>query len=106
MVILLILLLVFMFLQIFHLLKVNNDKSLTELEVSRVRAIVNILKDTSHYHSTNFADMDIALLLKVLHAWPPAMMFPGWSSLVNQLVKQNCLLHIELLMVAICFSIL
>lgn len=67
-------------------MKVNSDKSLTELELSRVGGIVKILKDTSHYHSTNFADMDIALLLKVLQAWPPAMMFPGRSSLV----KENC----------------
>lgn len=83
-----------MFLQTnFHLLKVNSDKCLTEGEVSRVGAIVKILKDTSHYHSTNFADMDITLLLKVLQAWPPAMMFPGRSSLVNHLVKENCLFH-------------
>lgn len=90
---------------VFHLLKVNNDKCLTEGEVSRVGAIVKILKDTSHYHSTNFADMDIALLLKVLQAWPPAMMFPGRSSLVNQLVKESCL-YIMLSVVAICFSLL
>ncbi|AEE76160.1 unnamed protein product [Arabidopsis thaliana] len=67
---------------------VNNDKSLTELEVSRVGAIVNILKDTSHYHSTNFADMDIALLLKVLQAWPPAMMFPA-TDIVRMLVLHH-----------------
>ena len=67
---------------------------MTEAEVSRVGAIVKILKDTSHYHATNFSDMDIALLLKVIQAWPPAMMFPGKSSLVNELFKENCLLHI------------
>ncbi|RID71793.1 hypothetical protein BRARA_C03714, partial [Brassica rapa] len=63
----------------------NTDKSMTEAEVSRVGAIVKILKDTSHYHATNFADMDIALLLKVIQAWPPAMMFPA-IDLVRMLV--------------------
>uniref|UniRef100_A0A0D3BC23 Phospholipase A-2-activating protein n=1 Tax=Brassica oleracea var. oleracea TaxID=109376 RepID=A0A0D3BC23_BRAOL len=64
---------------------VNTDKSMTEAEVSRVGAIVKILKDTSHYHATNFSDMDIALLLKVIQAWPPAMMFPA-TDLVRMLV--------------------
>lgn len=72
---------------IFPLMKVHTDKSLTEVEISRVGAMVKILKDTSHYHATSFADMDISLLLKVLQAWPPAMMFPGRSSLFNQLAK-------------------
>ncbi|XP_010519317.1 PREDICTED: phospholipase A-2-activating protein [Tarenaya hassleriana] len=56
---------------------VNTDKSMTEVEISRVVAVVKILKDTSHYHSSNFEDMDIALLLKLLQKWPPAMMFPA-----------------------------
>lgn len=50
---------------------------MTELEVSRVAAIVKILKDTSHYHCSSFADVDISLLLKLLKTWPPAMIFPG-----------------------------
>ena len=70
----------------FHLMKVHTDKSLTEVEVSRVGAMVKILKDTSHYHATSFAGMDISLILKVLQAWPPAMMFPGRSS--------DCLSHL------------
>ncbi|WZY95089.1 hypothetical protein YC2023_067418 [Brassica napus] len=65
---------------------VHTDKSLTEVEVSRVGAMVKILKDTSHYHATSFAGMDISLILKVLQAWPPAMMFPGRSS--------DCLSHL------------
>ncbi|KAG2294470.1 hypothetical protein Bca52824_041139 [Brassica carinata] len=64
---------------------VNTDKSMTESEVARVRAIVKILKDTSHYHATNFTDMDIALLLNVIQAWPAAMMFPA-TDLVRMLV--------------------
>ncbi|CAN6819950.1 phospholipase A-2-activating protein-like [Brassica napus] len=64
---------------------VNTDKSMTESEVARVGAIVKILKDTSHYHATNFTDMDIALLLNVIQAWPAAMMFPA-TDLVRMLV--------------------
>ena len=75
-------------------MKVNTDKSMTEAEVARVGAIVKILKDTSHYHATNFTDMDIALLLKVIQAWPAAMIFPGKYSLLSQLFKDNCLVRI------------
>ncbi|KAF7126945.1 hypothetical protein RHSIM_Rhsim11G0173300 [Rhododendron simsii] len=50
--------------------------SLTELEVSRLGAIINILKDTSHYHSSIFSDIDVALLLKLVKSWPIAMIFP------------------------------
>ncbi|CAA0807585.1 transducin family protein / WD-40 repeat family protein [Striga hermonthica] len=38
--------------------------SMNEVDVSRLNAIVKILKDTSHYHSTTFSDVDVALLLK------------------------------------------
>ncbi|KAF8405163.1 hypothetical protein HHK36_010062 [Tetracentron sinense] len=54
----------------------QKNLSLTELELSRLVAVVKILKDTSHYHCSKFADIDIALLLKVLKSWPLAMMFP------------------------------
>ncbi|XP_022763569.1 phospholipase A-2-activating protein [Durio zibethinus] len=54
----------------------KKDLSLTELEISRLGAIVKILKDTSHYHSSSFADVDIALLLKLLKSWPLSMIFP------------------------------
>uniref|UniRef100_A0A2N9ECM6 PUL domain-containing protein n=1 Tax=Fagus sylvatica TaxID=28930 RepID=A0A2N9ECM6_FAGSY len=54
----------------------KKDLSLTELELSRVGAIVKVLKDTSHYHSSKLADVDIALLLKLLNSWPLAMIFP------------------------------
>ncbi|XP_057456367.1 uncharacterized protein LOC130747441 [Lotus japonicus] len=57
----------------------NQEKqnlSLTELDVSRLGAIVKILKDTSHYHSSKFADADIALLLNLLRSWPSSMIFP------------------------------
>ncbi|GAB4853932.1 hypothetical protein Ancab_018141 [Ancistrocladus abbreviatus] len=57
----------------------DQDKkhlSITELEISRLGAVVQVLKDTSHYHSTSFADADIDLLLKLLNFWPAAMIFP------------------------------
>ncbi|XWS68164.1 hypothetical protein CRYUN_Cryun04dG0067900 [Craigia yunnanensis] len=54
----------------------KKDLSLTEPEISRLGAIVKILKDTSHYHLSRFADVDIALLLKLLKSWPLAMIFP------------------------------
>ncbi|KAK6241231.1 hypothetical protein QUC31_015103 [Theobroma cacao] len=54
----------------------KKDLSLTELEIARLSAIIKILKDTSHYHSSSFADVDIVLLLKLLKSWPLAMIFP------------------------------
>lgn len=54
----------------------KKNLSMTELEISRVAAVVKILKDTSHYHCSSFADVDISLLLKLLKTWPPAMIFP------------------------------
>ncbi|XP_059450417.1 uncharacterized protein LOC132181281 isoform X2 [Corylus avellana] len=54
----------------------KKNLSLTEHELSRLGAIVKILKDTSHYHCSKFADVDIALLLKLLNSWPLAMIFP------------------------------
>ncbi|KAF9620246.1 hypothetical protein IFM89_010981 [Coptis chinensis] len=53
-----------------------KDSALTEPEMSRLEAVVKILKDTSHYHISTFADVDIALLLKLLISWPDAMIFP------------------------------
>lgn len=50
--------------------------SLTEVETSRIGAVVKILKDTSYYHSSSFADVDIDLLLKLLNSWPLSMIFP------------------------------
>ncbi|KAG5238917.1 hypothetical protein OIU78_008579 [Salix suchowensis] len=55
---------------------VKKDLSLSELEISRLGAVIKILKDTSHYHTSRFADADIALLLKLLKSWPLAMIFP------------------------------
>uniref|UniRef100_A0A7N2MZL3 Phospholipase A-2-activating protein n=1 Tax=Quercus lobata TaxID=97700 RepID=A0A7N2MZL3_QUELO len=54
----------------------NKNLSLTELEFSRLGAIIKVLKDTSHYHSSKLADVDIALLLKLLNSWPLTMIFP------------------------------
>ncbi|XP_041998802.1 phospholipase A-2-activating protein-like [Salvia splendens] len=50
--------------------------SLSDSDMSRFNAIVKILKDTSHYHSSRFADVDVALMLKVLKTWPVALLFP------------------------------
>ncbi|XP_022136219.1 phospholipase A-2-activating protein [Momordica charantia] len=54
----------------------KKNCALPELEVSRLDAIAKILKDTSHYHSTKFADADIVLLLKLLRSWPRESLFP------------------------------
>lgn len=58
-------------------LKEKKSLSLTEVEISRLVAVVKILKETSRYHSSTFADVDIALMLKLLKSWPLAMIFPG-----------------------------
>ncbi|XP_077233233.1 transducin family protein / WD-40 repeat family protein [Tasmannia lanceolata] len=54
----------------------QNNLSLADSELSRLSAIVKILKDTSHYHCSAFADIDIALLGRLLKSWPLAMIFP------------------------------
>ncbi|KAJ9135556.1 hypothetical protein P3X46_032726 [Hevea brasiliensis] len=54
----------------------KKNLSLSELDISRLGAIVKILKDTSHYHTSKFADVEIALLLKLMKSWPVAMLFP------------------------------
>ncbi|XP_068654186.1 uncharacterized protein [Aristolochia californica] len=51
--------------------------SLSDSELSRLAAIVTILKDTSHYHCSTFADADVALLVRLLKFWPRAMIFPA-----------------------------
>ena len=58
-------------------LKEKKNLSLTEVEISRLVAVVKILKETSRYHSSTLADADIALMLKLLKSWPLAMVFPG-----------------------------
>lgn len=55
----------------------QNSLSVTESELSRLAAILNILKDTSHYHCSTFVDVDIVLLMKILQSWPTTMMFPA-----------------------------
>ncbi|TQD76703.1 hypothetical protein C1H46_037737 [Malus baccata] len=59
-----------------NFLKDKKNSSLNEVEISRLGAIVKILKDTSHYHSSKFAEVDIALLVGLLKSWPVAMLFP------------------------------
>ncbi|KAL2468403.1 transducin family protein/WD-40 repeat family protein [Forsythia ovata] len=50
--------------------------SLTEGDMSKLGTIVKILKDTSHYHSSRFSDLDIAVMVKLLKTWPLTMIFP------------------------------
>lgn len=50
--------------------------SLSDSDISRFNAIVKILKETSHYHSSRFSDVDVALMFKVLKTWPIAVLFP------------------------------
>lgn len=63
--------------------------ALTELEGSRLSAVVKVLKDTSHYHSSKISDVDVAMLLRLLKMWPLAMIFPGWN---GQPIKMFCLI--------------
>lgn len=51
--------------------------ALSESEFSKLGAIVKVLKDTSHYHSSTISDADMSLLVRLLKSWPPQMMFPG-----------------------------
>lgn len=62
---------------IFAFLQEKKHLSLSDSDMSRFNAIVKILKDTSHYHSSRFSDVDVALTLKVLKSWPVAVLFPG-----------------------------
>lgn len=64
----------------------KKNLALDEVDVSRLAAIAKILKDTSHYHSSKFSDVDIALLLKLLNSWPIAMIFPGEHDLIWELL--------------------
>ncbi|CAN6459831.1 unnamed protein product [Victoria cruziana] len=54
----------------------QSHLSIKEMELARLNAIMTVLKDTSHYHSSTFADMDIRLLEKLLDSWPITMLFP------------------------------
>ncbi|ONM51175.1 transducin family protein / WD-40 repeat family protein [Zea mays] len=54
----------------------QKQLSLSETEMSRLPAIVNVLKETSFYHTSKLADADMTLLVKILKSWPPQMMFP------------------------------
>lgn len=54
----------------------KTNLSMTEVDISRLGAIAKVLKDTSHYHISRFAYVDITLLLKLLKSWPIAMLFP------------------------------
>ncbi|XP_062189711.1 uncharacterized protein LOC133892777 [Phragmites australis] len=54
----------------------QKQSSLSKAELSRLDAIVKVLKNTSFYHTSKLADADMALLLKMLKSWPPQMMFP------------------------------
>lgn len=64
-------------------LKENKHLSVPEVEMSRLGAIVKILKDTSRYHSSKFSDGDVDLVLKLLNTWPIEMIFPGDSAFLS-----------------------
>ncbi|XP_020576385.1 phospholipase A-2-activating protein [Phalaenopsis equestris] len=55
----------------------HNTSSLSELELSSLSVIVNILKDTENYHSSTFADDDFIILFKILKSWPISLIFPA-----------------------------
>ncbi|CAI9769098.1 unnamed protein product [Fraxinus pennsylvanica] len=54
----------------------KQNLSLTEGDLSKLGTIIKILKDTSHYHSSRFSDLDVALMVKLLKTWPLTMIFP------------------------------
>nr|GMD16360.1 phospholipase A-2-activating protein [Ipomoea batatas] len=54
----------------------RNNLSINDADLSRLTAIVKILKDTSHYHTSRFSDVDLALVLRLLKTWPLSMLFP------------------------------
>eukprot|EP00245_Coleochaete_scutata_P010537 TRINITY_DN3710_c0_g1_i1.p1 TRINITY_DN3710_c0_g1~~TRINITY_DN3710_c0_g1_i1.p1 ORF type:complete len:551 (+),score=94.89 TRINITY_DN3710_c0_g1_i1:184-1653(+) len=45
-------------------------------DLARLEAILATLKDTAHFHSSTFADVDFALLSRLLLSWPPSNLFP------------------------------
>lgn len=55
----------------------QNLLALSDSELSRLAAIINILKDTSHYHCSRFAEIDMVLLRKIVQSWPVTMIFPA-----------------------------
>lgn len=59
---------------------------MSEAEVSRIGAIIKVLKDTSHYHSSKFSDDDVALVAKLLTAWEVGILFPGKNVVLGQIV--------------------
>lgn len=65
--------------------------------MSRLLAIVKVLKETSFYHTSKLADADMALLVKILKSWPPQMLFPGISSLDLEIVSIIVIGYITLL---------
>uniref|UniRef100_A0A0D6QXS4 Phospholipase A-2-activating protein n=1 Tax=Araucaria cunninghamii TaxID=56994 RepID=A0A0D6QXS4_ARACU len=50
--------------------------SLNDGELLRVNAVVAVLKDSSHYHASTFADIDLNIVVKLLSSWPTQMLFP------------------------------
>ncbi|KAH9302955.1 hypothetical protein KI387_014538, partial [Taxus chinensis] len=54
----------------------QRSYSLNDGELARLNTMVAILKDTSHYHTSNFADIDVNILVKLLTSWPTQMLFP------------------------------
>lgn len=62
----------------FHcLFKETQNLCMTDAELTRMGVITKILKETSRYHSSKFAEVDISLLLRLLKSWPVSMIFPG-----------------------------
>lgn len=67
---------------------------MSEAETSRIGAIIKVLKDTSHYHSSNFSDDDVALVVKLLTTWEVGMLFPGKNAFLSQIVLYAFLVFI------------
>ncbi|KAG6542654.1 hypothetical protein Mapa_015888 [Marchantia paleacea] len=67
--------------------------ALSEGELMRLQAVLSILKDTSHYHVTTFAEADFGLLSKVLLRWPVSNIFPGLDILRMLLLHPHAAEH-------------
>eukprot|EP00249_Psilotum_nudum_P003972 c17494_g1_i1 orf=165-2480(+) len=56
--------------------EVKMDLALGEVDLSKLEAVVSVLKDTSQYHIHKLTDDDFVLLAKLALSWPPPMLFP------------------------------
>lgn len=59
----------------------KRELALSDVELSRLRAVMSTLKDVSDYTTSSITDDDILPLKKLLALWPASMLFPGLDML-------------------------